>query len=375
MRDGDRVYDKAINANGYVLHCSLAGATVQYFWGMHSKYDMNWPERTRAQWHTETPDKQRLVTNLNDLVVTPFPATKRNKVGMFGRRILNTRIGLIAEIPRWKYGNPDVDILIRYGVRPYGSHVQGDTLILNHNLTINKWDQCVKLRGLVPDVLARPEDGMDTPDDKWIVKPHFSVGGKGIEDWNGTNHHGKYLQRRINKAREFRAHGFLWAKDKVPLIQEKTICDRSQLCWNMKKGGSFHYCYQPTRGVDKLGPELVERIKNITIDALKKLKYDMGGVDLVMDDNGELFILEVNSYWGQREMTLASTKQSFYELWNLDINDYKATRWQPRYRPIIDQTAINMANLELEAASIQSLKGCAEHYKSFNLADREVSIG
>jgi len=333
MRIGDRVYDKHINANGYVLDVdeNAQAAEVQYFWGFHSNL---WFHRTRAMWHTETADKRRWA-EISDLIKTPMPTIKKNTVGMFGKRILNTRIKLLAELPAYNYGDV-CDIVIRYGIRPQDWRMDGVELVLNHNLTINKWDQCVKLKDLVPDVLAAPATEMDGD---WIVKPHYSVGGKGIEDWTGNNHHGKYLQRKIIKDREFRAHGFLWAKDKVPLIQEKTIFDKSQLCWNMKKGGSFHYCHQPVRGVEKLDADLVKRITDMSVDALKRLKYDMGGVDLCLDTDGELYILEVNSYWGQREMTMASTKTTFAELWNLDIAEYKRTRWLPKYRPILEQMA------------------------------------
>jgi hypothetical protein len=196
------------------------------------------------------------------------------------------------------------------------------------------------LLGLCPETLEAPRADMSG---YWIVKPHYSVGGKGIVDWEGNNHHGKYLQRKIIKDREFRAHGFLWAKDKVPLIQEKTIGNKNQLCWNMKKGGSFKYVHEPAIGINKLDKDTVDRITNLSILALQRLKYDMGGVDLCMDESGELFILEVNSYWGQREMTMAATKMTFGELWNIDIDEYKRTRWLPKYRPIIEQPARGVA--------------------------------
>jgi hypothetical protein len=323
---GDRVYDKAINANGYVVdtRTGLRPVKVQYFWAMFSKFTMGWPERTRSQWHTETPDKVRWADE-EELVSTPMPDSITNTVGMFGKRILNKRIRLIAEIERYRYGD-FCDIVIRYGKRPDGYRTEGLVkLILNHNLTINKWDQCCLLGDLAPAVEAYPDDSMEGQD--WIVKPMYSVGGKGIENWNGYNHEGKYLQRRINKTREFRAHVYLWAKDQVPLIQEKIIDDRSQLCWNMKQGGKFHYMHEPAIGKENLDADLVQGIKDISTRALKKLKYDMGGVDLCMDEDGKLWILEVNSYWGQREMTLASTKMTFNELRHIDIDSYVRDRW------------------------------------------------
>ena len=102
MEIGDRVYDKKINANGYIISGpNVTGRwEVQYFWGMHSKYEMQWFERTRTQWHTETPDKQTWV-DFEALIITPMPIIRRNKVGMFANRVLNQRIGLIAEFPRY----------------------------------------------------------------------------------------------------------------------------------------------------------------------------------------------------------------------------------------------------------------------------------
>jgi len=390
MQTGDRVYDKEHNANGYIIESGSQMSKVQYFW---AKYSRLFPPR--RIWQKATPDKQAWVNNTS-LILTPKPIG-HNKVTMFGTRSLDKLIRLICEIPYRRQGD-ESDIIIHYG---NGHSYAGDALVINSNPIWNKYKQCNLLGNLAPKVLNDPRDGMDGND--WIVKPFQSIGGHGIANWDGMNHHGKYLQKKVTKVREFRAHCFLWANPKVPLIQEKMISDRDQLCWNKKQGSTFHYPHQiPDLGRNNLEPELVERITNMSIEALKKLKYDFGGIDFGLDDNGELFIFEVNSRMGLREMSFATYKNIMWQLYDLDIDDYKANRWEPLYRPVLPlyrpilpcpctQSAnpndcVNPPSPypeqteEARGSWLKSTMGEAQEcvmpkkkYQSFNLADREVN--
>jgi hypothetical protein len=174
------------------------------------------------------------------------------------------------------------------------------------------------------------------------------------------------------------------------------ITDRSQLCWNKKQGGTFHYPYSPRSGRDDLEPELRERISDMAIEATKRLKYDFGGIDLALDEDGELWIFEVNSRMGLREMSFATYKPILWELYNIDIDDYKATRWNVPYRPILNTREPDEVRMDaqdiieqfkiaelgtygyddiVEAQQDGDVAVIPTKYQSFNLADREVNIG
>jgi glutathione synthase/RimK-type ligase-like ATP-grasp enzyme len=181
--------------------------------------------------------------------------------------------------------------------------------------------------------LSVPEVSLDPRGRGWIAKPYVSMGGRNIFELRrgkDLNPHTHYAQRKINKRREFRAHVFMWAENKVPLIQEKIIGDPDQLCWNKKQGGAFKYPHEPILGRDKLkreGGDLVERISKLSIDACRSLRYDLGGIDLALGKDGELYIFEINSRMGLREQSFIVYKQAFGELRTLNIEEYRNERW------------------------------------------------
>jgi glutathione synthase/RimK-type ligase-like ATP-grasp enzyme len=70
-----------------------------------------------------------------------------------------------------------------------------------------------------------------------------------------------------------------------------------------------------------------DMLEKASVQALKKLKYDFGGLDFGMDKFGNLKIFEVNSRMGLLEQTLYTYKRVFTALRTLDINRYKRERW------------------------------------------------
>jgi hypothetical protein len=312
MQVGDRVYYQDAIGNGIIVEEKDDQLKVEFLWG---KYMHRFSPR--KIWQRREADKSLWLYE-NDLTLTPRPTQKINSVGFGGSRSLDKLVQLISEIPQAQYGH---DITINYGSGvPVGSQ-----LSINLHPVYNKLEQCQLMGDLTPPSQDIPCDAMG---DDWIVKPYNSIGGRGIEEWDGENHHGKYLQQKINKVREFRVHCFLWADPMVPLIQEKMIDDRNQLCWNKKQGGRFHYLHMPLIPCQKqLDTPLINQMTIMAIDALKRLKYDFGGIDFGLDDEGKLWIFEVNSRMGLREMSLATYKQMFWQLHNLDIKRYKAERW------------------------------------------------
>ena len=158
------------------------------------------------------------------------------------------------------------------------------------------------------------------------------MGGKNIHELKNVtfNPQTHYLQRKFNKVREFRVHCFLWMDNKVPLIQEKFIDNPDQLCWNKKQGGEFKFVYQELNEVPDArllteGNRLI--MEDMSIKALKLLKYDFGGVDIGMDSEGNFKIFEVNSRMGVKEQSLFTYKRVFNALRTLNLERYKEERW------------------------------------------------
>jgi glutathione synthase/RimK-type ligase-like ATP-grasp enzyme len=169
----------------------------------------------------------------------------------------------------------------------------------------------------------------------WIIKPNISMGGRGIrhDDGNGLRY-GEYYQRKFNKVREFRVHCFLWMDEPVQMIQEKHIENKDQLTWNKKQGGKFRFAYQADmpdfenlKYSEPIAKATREMLTKASVYALKKLKYDFGGLDFGMDKHGNLKIFEVNSRMGLLEQTLFTYKRVFTALKILDIDKYKQERW------------------------------------------------
>ena len=66
----------------------------------------------------------------------------------------------------------------------------------------------------------------------------------------------------------------------------------------------------------------------VSVKALKALRYDFGGIDIGMDNRGNLKVFEVNSRMGLLEQSLFTYKRAFTALRTLDINRYKEERWR-----------------------------------------------
>lgn len=55
----------------------------------------------------------------------------------------------------------------------------------------------------------------------------------------------------------------------------------------------------------------LERIEQLAIQAINALNLDFGAVDIIMDENGDVFVLEVNTAVGLADNTLESYQEAF----------------------------------------------------------------
>jgi len=208
------------------------------------------------------------------------------------------------------------------------SGISSDLPIINKNLVTNKLEAQRKMEaeGVGEHILVwrRQEPSFadhERDPDRWMVKPYASQGGAGIHTYEGgrVNTH-FYLQKKVNKVREFRAHVGLWLNNPVFTIQEKkpkpelwgermfdhdsyewpaTSAQRERLplTWNINSGFYLRRTTTPWDRADKVNRfPLLRRIEEVAIKAVRALGYQYGAVDILMDDNRWLWVVEVNSH-------------------------------------------------------------------------------
>ena len=314
---GDRVFHRGTGCNGLIVaidqNKQYDKYGIRFSWGKYSKMPLHnlggRINEPKGIWGSE-----------DEIVLTPRPSTRKHPVYILGNRSLDRVLKSVCRLGGGQF-RPNNAISINYGTFRYA---EANGFVINRRIVSDKFAQCVRMLSkdcCVPKISDHPFDGC-------IQKPFHSIGGKNITEYHAGDMTYGYFQKRVNKVREFRAHVALWSENPVPLIQEKTVDDPSQLTWNKKQGGKFTTVYQPHLKIRELSPSLVTKIHNRAICAVKALNYDMGGVDIALDDEGHLWIFEINSRMGVREYTLATYTQIFWILHNLDIDKYRKERWE-----------------------------------------------
>jgi hypothetical protein len=319
MKIGDRVYHTGAPGNGVIAAIDLERGCTPYgvrFWWLKYKKKFKFHNLNGA-----IDDEHGLWCSGKRLISTPHPysdgAEHHNIVSMIGGRSMERLFRLICELPK-REANDDSEIVINYGISNH--RVSTRVRCINRHLVPNKFIQCCLMSDAgvsVPEVTMYRDQ--ITSDSEWIAKPFNSAYGRNINylehyrDWNTGL---QYAQRHINKVREFRAHVFTWAEDKVPSIQEKIVDDKTQLCWNEHQGARFTKFHTPL--YNQIGEEpLTSRMKDVALRACIALGYDFGGVDIALDDNNDLWVFEINSRMGVKERSLAVYKTAFWELYNI----------------------------------------------------------
>jgi len=184
--------------------------------------------------------------------------------------------------------------------------------VLNGRLTLNKYEQNRTMANAsvpVPDVL-RDFRGLSTSDlSRFIIKPYHShrgIGVRTIEGPHDTIPEGCYVQAKIDKEAEYRAHVAIWMDPPCFSIQKKKPKTRdmeghvnnaaNRLCWNIANGWYMTRLATPENIVEKLsGSRTLTAVADIATRAVQALGHDFGAVDLIRDPNGNYFVLEVNA--------------------------------------------------------------------------------
>ena len=199
-----------------------------------------------------------------------------------------------------------------------------DIPMINKTLVTNKL-QALRQMDAVGMGEHIPEYSLERKyEDGWIVKPYASQAGRGIRRYIAGSYvpDGSYLQKDIVKFREFRAHVGLWLGEPVFTIQEKkpkeelwnaTYPDGEHgyewplsntamrgflpVTWNIESGFYFKRLTTPDNREEKANRfPLIKRIEKVAVKAIKALRYQYGAVDILMNEDRELYVVEVNSH-------------------------------------------------------------------------------
>lgn len=95
--------------------------------------------------------------------------------------------------------------------------------------------------------------------------------------------HNYYISPLVNKVAEYRV---TFVQGRVVWVAEKTPADRNVVAWNVAQGGRFDnvsWGQWPLRAVRK------------SLEAFMLSSLDFGAVDVMVDENGDCFVLEINS--------------------------------------------------------------------------------
>jgi len=219
-----------------------------------------------------------------------------------GRRLLQT--GCFTE---W---SPEIKLTKRDVILTWGRHsvVYPCELcgakILNRVLCCDKRIQGQKIlrTGLpLPKIYTMQREWEEDGKPNLVQKPYVGQGGRGIvKCFDQSGHRPMWLvqnvyQKFINKSREFR---ILQVGAVSAFYMEKFPSeDCKDICWNLDKGATWSAINDNTGQLRKQLSKLAEK-------ALMALAYDFGAVDIIMDEEENLWILECNSRPGLGELNI-----------------------------------------------------------------------
>jgi len=195
---------------------------------------------------------------------------------------------------------PEDDRYIRWGCTcnlpaPFGEKVNVLNTAKAIHLVADKLEFRRKLHwaGLCPKTWFNVHIASDQCNYPVIVRTRTHHQGRGL--WVVTNDEALYLRCRelgggnyyinefIDKVAEYRV---FVVSGRAVCVAEKTPGDRDDVAWNVARGGRFDnvkWDKWPLKAVKK------------SIEAFNLSGLDFGGVDVMVDQEGECYILEINS--------------------------------------------------------------------------------
>ena len=205
------------------------------------------------------------------------------------------------------------DVILKWG-RGYGGY-PNVAKVVNPVICSDKLYQGANIAGAglpIPKIYRNSTEWQQDGYPDLVYKPREGEGGRGIA--HSTRHTnppnwGRFegiYQRYIPKVKEFRA---VQIGNLSAYIMEKTPPhgDSSVICWNLHQGSEWRRLYTypaPLRGIYR-------DINRLAEQAIIANHYDLAGVDIMQDGEGQLWILECNSRPGLGPDNLRLFVQAF----------------------------------------------------------------
>ena len=182
--------------------------------------------------------------------------------------------------------------------------------MVNKTIGYSKLNVCNRVKRIdirVPESKLTLSSADNTAD--WIEKRINSIGGIGICKARGKKSiSGKYYQEFIGKrVYELRVHAFLWIPE-VEWRVQKRLGSAEEIAWNYKNGGHFVTVHNPRSYKTFIKAEEVSK------KVLELLGMSFGAVDFLVDNNYEVYFIEVNSAPGFSELSKPIYVDAFSKL-------------------------------------------------------------
>jgi glutathione synthase/RimK-type ligase-like ATP-grasp enzyme len=195
---------------------------------------------------------------------------------------------------------PQAQYVFRWGCT---SNIPINTTVVNTAEAIHLVSDKAKFRMLTADAGLAPKTWL-SPDD-WSDDTALVINRKAIVR-RATHHQGRfldlvdnyrdmvevchkygegnyYISEYIPKVAEYRV--FL-SQERVVWVAKKTPADANAVAWNVAQGGRFD---------NVRWDEWPLRVLRVAREAFLLSKLDFGGVDVMVDEAGKVYVLEINS--------------------------------------------------------------------------------
>ena len=124
------------------------------------------------------------------------------------------------------------------------------------------------------------------PDEQFVSRPSTHAQGRQLSHGNYmqvTKYPGGYISRKIDKVAEYRV---FVAQNRAVWVAQKTPGNPDQVAWNVAQGGRFD---------NVRWDDWPKRVIQASLAAAKVSGTDFCGVDVMVDAEGNPYVLEVNS--------------------------------------------------------------------------------
>lgn len=223
---------------------------------------------------------------------------RRRKLGLTSCREIASKMSSVATVVRNDKPIPVTDLVFRWGCT---SDLPVDTKVINKAEAIHLVNDKAKFRMLlqekmpeyVPHTYIVPLNEIVTlpTAGKWVARPYKHAQGRKLKCGTPDECYaallqwgmGGYISEYIPKVAEYRV---AIVQGRVVWVAKKTPADPNAVAWNVAQGGSFenvNWSEWPLRAV------------RVSVEAFSHSGLDFGAVDVMVDAEGKVYVLEINS--------------------------------------------------------------------------------